>query len=70
MLPFIINIGHEEVKIIKSCTLAYLSPAQNDNISDAENNQENVIANISAATSETKIEILPAIPASYKKLEA
>ena len=31
MLLFMVNIGHEEMKIIKGCTLAYLTPAQYEN---------------------------------------
>ena len=30
-LLFIVNLAHEEVKIVKGWTLAYLIPAQNDN---------------------------------------
>ena len=66
MLLFIINVGHEEVKIIKGCILIYLILAQYDNCSDARENQENIIANISTATSETKVEILPAITTNSK----
>ena len=69
MLFFIVNIGHEEVKIIKDHTLVYLIPAQCDRFSDAEeNNQESKIANTSGATSKTKAEILPAIPTSSKMI--
>ena len=51
MLLFIVNVGHEEVKINKGCTLTDLIPAQYDNLSDAgENHQEGIIANICAAT--------------------
>ena len=62
MLLFIVNLGHEEVKIIKDCTLAYLIPAKYDNYSDIEEtNQRSEIVNISAETSGTKVVILPVI---------
>ena len=71
MLLFIVNVGHEDIKIIKGHTLAYLTPAQCDNLSDAEeNNQQSKIAHISAVTSETKAEMLPAIPVSSKMIFA
>ena len=47
-----------KVKIIKGCTLAYLTTAHADS---KETNQESKIMHISAATSEAKVEILPAI---------
>ena len=40
MLLFILNVGHEEVKIIKGHTLAYFILAQYDNLSDARENQK------------------------------
>ena len=47
MLLFVVNVGHEEVKIIKDHTLAYLTPAKCNNLSETrENHQESVIANI------------------------
>ena len=36
MLLFIVNVGHAEVKITKSQTLAYFTIAQYDKFSDAE----------------------------------
>ena len=61
MLLFIVNLGHEEVKIIKGHTLAYLAPAE-------ETNKESETTNISAAPSETKVELLPAIPSNSKMI--
>ena len=67
MLFFMVNVGHEEVKIIKGHTLAYLTLDQYDNLSYGEvKNQESVIANISAATTETIFEMLLAIPSNSK----
>ena len=69
MLFFIINMGHEEMKIIKSCTLSYFTPAQYGNLSEVrQNNQESVFSNIWATASETEVGILPAIPASSKMI--
>ena len=69
VLLFIVNLGHEEGKIIKGNTFAYYIPAQFDNFSDVEEtNQESVIANISAPTLETKVEILPATPSNSKMI--
>ena len=69
MLLFMVNVGDDEGKIIQGCTLVYLTPAQYDNFSDVEEkNQESEIANISAATSGTKAEILPAIPSNSKMI--
>ena len=67
MLLFIINVGHEELQIIKGHTLVYLTPTQYGYLSDTRENQESVIANISAVLSETKVELLPAILASTQK---
>ena len=51
MLLFVVNVGHEEVKIIKGHTLAFLSLAQYDSLPDTEeNNEESEIANISTVT--------------------
>ena len=67
MLLFIVNLGHDEVKIIKCHTLAYFTSAQYDNYSDVkETNQESEIVNISATPSETKAEIFPVIPSDSK----
>ena len=69
MLLFKVNLACEEVKRIKGHTLAYLIPAQYDNLSDGEKrNQESQIANISAATSETKVKILQAISSNSKMI--
>ena len=67
MLLFIIKTGHEEVKIIKGQALAYLT-LLNDNLSDATENQERITPSISAATSDTKAEILPTIPTNSKMI--
>ena len=62
-LLLIVNLGHNEVEISKGHTLAYLTPAKYENLSDAEeNNQAGEIANISATASEINAEILTAIP--------
>ena len=54
-----VNVGHEEVIIIKGHTLAYLTPVQYDNLSVfRENDHESVVANISAVK-DPKVEILP-----------
>ena len=54
MLLFIMNVGHEQVKIIKCCTVVYLTLAPNDNFSKpTDSNQESVIANILAALDST-----------------
>ena len=46
-----------------------LTPAQYDNFSDVEEqNQESEIGNISAAPSETRAELLPAIPSDSKMI--
>ena len=68
MVLFIVNVGHEEVKIIKGHSLPYFTLSQYDNLTDARENQESVIVNILVATSETKIEILPAIPENSKMI--
>ena len=52
------------MKFIKGLTLAYWPPAQYDNFSHTEENQESKIANISAANSKTKTEILQGIPSN------
>ena len=67
MVLFKVNLGNEEVKVIKCCTLAYLIHAQYDNFSDVEeSSQEREIGNISAETSKTKAEVLPTVPTSSK----
>ena len=67
MLLSIINLGHDDVKIIKKHTLAYLTPAQYDYFS--ETNQEiETSQNILAAPSGTKVEILPGIPSHSKMI--
>ena len=49
--------------------MTYLTPAQCDHLSDAEEeNQESEIANISTTISERKAEILPAKPIGRKML--
>ena len=69
LLLFIINLGHDEVKISKGCTLAYMSPDKYDNHLDVqENNQAGEIANISITTSKTNAEILPAFPSASKMI--
>ena len=56
MLLFIVKIGHDEMKIMKGCTLAYFTTAQYDNLSTSEkNNKEDIVTNISAATVKCKI---------------
>ena len=69
MLLFVVNLGHDEVKIIKGHTLAYLTPIQYDNFSEVEEiNQESKIADISAAHVGTKAEIFPANPSDSKMI--
>ena len=69
MLLCIVNLGHENVKIIGGCTLAYLTHAKFDSFLDVEDtNQESKIGNIPAATLETKVEMLPAIPSNRKMI--
>ena len=65
---FIVNIGHEEVQTSKGHTLVYLISVQYDNLSDVRENQESIIANISYATSETKVDMLLAIPTTSKMI--
>ena len=69
MLLFIVNVG-DEMKISKGHTLAYLTPAKYDSFSETEeNNNKRVVTNISfVTTSETNVEILPAIPANSKMI--
>ena len=63
MFLFIANVNYKDLKIGKGNILVYLTPAQYDSLSKTgENNNESVIANISATTSETEFEILPVIP--------
>ena len=38
LLLLIVNLGHGEVKISKGCTLAYLTPAKYENLSDVQEN--------------------------------
>ena len=56
ILFFIINMDHEEVKIFKGHTLAYLTPAQYDTLSETrENNQESEVVHISAVASDPNV---------------
>ena len=67
VLFYISNVDHKEIRLTEGHTLAYLIPAQHNNLLEVEeNNQGSVIANILAAVSEIKVEILPAIPAGRK----
>ena len=69
LLLFIVNLGHDEVKISKHHTLAYFTPAKYDNLSDdQENNQAGKLSNISITTSETNAEKLPPIPSASKMI--
>ena len=53
MCIFVVNLGHDEVKIMKGHTLVHLTPDQYDSFSDTEErNQESKIANISIMLSE------------------
>ena len=67
MLPCVIHVGHEAVKIIKGHTLAYLTPGQYYNLRLQNNLENDNSANISAA-SEPSAEILLAFTTSCKAI--
>ena len=46
MLRLVVNIGHDEVQIIKGHTMAYLTPAQYEKFSDVEEKNERAILQI------------------------
>ena len=66
MLLSIVNLGYDR-ETTEACTLYYLTPVQYDNFSDTEETkQESEISKIFVESSETKLEILPAIPSDSK----
>ena len=69
ILLFVINVGYKDIKIVKGHTSAYLiSVLHEPYYADDANSSAKVIHNISAAVSETEVQMSPAIQIGSKMI--